>query len=64
MSQSTIAKTVQVNYFMDYAWHWPPSLSDQAKLNPDASAVTRELKAHVAFKLACGYGTKHKGKCG
>lgn len=64
MSQSTIAKAVQVNDFMNYAWNWPPSLSGQQKLNRDASALTRERKAHVAFKLACGCGTKHKGKCG
>lgn len=65
MSQSTTAAAVQMVGFMDYAWNWPPSLSGQHELSPDASTPTREPTAHVASKQlynpeAVGLSTKKK----
>lgn len=65
MSQSTTAAAVQMGSFTDYAWNWPPSLSGQHELSPDASSLTREPTAHVASKqlynpVVVGLSTRRK----
>lgn len=65
MSQSTRAAAVQMGGFTDYAWNWPPSLSGQHELSPDASSLTREPTTHVASKqlynpVVVGLSTKRK----